>query len=62
MTLAVFEFIRRFLLHVLPPGFVKIRHFGFLSNNRKPCPEACHMLPGVKEPGPVTLRPGKNRS
>ena len=29
------EFIRRFLLHVLPPGFTKIRHFGFLANKRK---------------------------
>ena len=26
------EFIRRFLLHVLPPGFMRIRHYGFLSN------------------------------
>jgi len=32
MPLDAVEFIRRFLLHVLPPGFVKIRHFGFLSN------------------------------
>jgi Putative transposase/Transposase zinc-binding domain len=32
MTLAAHEFIRRFLLHVLPRGFVKIRHFGFLAN------------------------------
>jgi len=32
MTLGVTEFIRRFLLHVLPRGFVKIRHFGFLAN------------------------------
>jgi len=32
MTLEAVEFIRRFLLHVLPPGFVKIRHFGFLAN------------------------------
>ena len=31
MTLDAFEFIRRFLLHVLPDGFVKIRYFGFLS-------------------------------
>lgn len=30
-TLAPDEFIRRFLLHVLPPGFVKIRHFGLLA-------------------------------
>ena len=32
MTLQAEEFIRRFLLHVLPKGFVKIRHFGFLAN------------------------------
>jgi hypothetical protein len=32
MTLNAIEFIRRFLLHVLPNGFVKIRHFGFLAN------------------------------
>jgi Putative transposase/Transposase zinc-binding domain len=32
MTLEVVEFIRRFLLHVLPSGFVHIRHFGFLAN------------------------------
>lgn len=51
MTLEAFEFIRRFLLHVLPNGFVKIRHFGFLSNrHRKECLEACRMLLGVKEP------------
>jgi hypothetical protein len=34
-TLEADEFIRRFLLHVLPDGFMKIRHFGFLSNRRK---------------------------
>jgi len=32
MTLHAEEFIRRFLLHVLPTGFVKVRHFGFLAN------------------------------
>jgi hypothetical protein len=32
MTLQATEFIRRFMLHVLPRGFVKIRHFGFLAN------------------------------
>ena len=32
MTLAADEFIRRFLLHVLPTGFRRIRHFGFLAN------------------------------
>lgn len=35
MTLNVEEFIRRFLLHVLPRGFVRIRHFGFLANPRR---------------------------
>jgi hypothetical protein len=34
MTLDAVEFIRRFLQHVLPSGFVKIRHFGFTAN---PC-------------------------
>jgi hypothetical protein len=32
MTLPALEFIRRFLLHVLPSGFVRIRHYGFLAN------------------------------
>ena len=32
MTLSADEFIRRFLVHVLPSGFVRIRHFGFLAN------------------------------
>jgi len=35
MTLSVDEFLRRFLLHVLPPGFVRIRHFGFLAPRRR---------------------------
>ena len=35
MTLAVEEFLRRFLLHVLPPGFVRIHHFGFLAHRRR---------------------------
>ena len=32
MTLTTDEFMRRFLLHVLPGGFRRIRHFGFLAN------------------------------
>jgi predicted RNA-binding Zn-ribbon protein involved in translation (DUF1610 family) len=35
MTLPAFEFMRRFLLHVLPRGFVKIRHFGYLANRER---------------------------
>ncbi len=35
MTLSSQEFLRRFLLHVLPRGFVRIRSFGFLANRRR---------------------------
>jgi len=35
MTLALDEFLRRFLLHLLPTGFVRIRHFGFLANRHR---------------------------
>jgi hypothetical protein len=35
MTLPVEEFLRRFLLHVLPRGFVRIRHFGILSTRKR---------------------------
>jgi hypothetical protein len=45
MSLDAVEFIRRFLLHVLPGGFVKIRHFGLLSNrNRKRMIQHCREL------------------
>jgi hypothetical protein len=35
MTLDADEFIRRFLLHVLPHGFMRVRHYGFLANRHK---------------------------
>ena len=35
MTLPLREFVRRFCLHLLPERFVKIRHFGFLSNGQR---------------------------
>jgi hypothetical protein len=35
MVLEATEFVRRFLMHVLPPRFVKIRYFGFLANRRR---------------------------
>jgi hypothetical protein len=35
MTLSAVEFLRRFLQHILPAGFVKIRHFGFLANRSR---------------------------
>jgi hypothetical protein len=35
MTLSLDEFLRRFLLHLLPRGFVRIRNFGFLANRQR---------------------------
>ena len=35
MTITGIEFIRRFLLHVLPDNFTKIKHYGLLSNRDK---------------------------
>lgn len=35
MTVSAEEFIRRFLMHILPPGFMKIRHYGLLGNRNK---------------------------
>jgi hypothetical protein len=49
MTLAANEFIRRFLLHILPPQFTKIRHYGFLSPSVKRKKLAlCKKLTGAK--------------
>ena len=48
MTLPADEFIRRFLLHVLPDGFQRIRYFGFLANRyRKAKLEQCRRLLGM---------------
>ena len=48
MTLDAVEFIRRFLLHVLPDRFVKIRHYGLLSNRkRKVCVRRGKALLGI---------------
>ncbi len=58
MTLGSDEFIRRFLLHVLPKGFAKIRHFGFLANKCK-----TKKLALVRSLlGDTTLRPLKTKS
>jgi hypothetical protein len=35
MTLAIPEFIRRFLIHVLPTGFHRIRHYGLFANHTR---------------------------
>ena len=67
MRLATTEFIRRFLMHVLPDGFHRIRHYGFLASatrkatiarirvllwQRSPDPEAKE----PEQPAPLTLR------
>jgi len=45
--LPVEEFISRFLLHVLPRGFMRIRHFGFLANPAKALRAKCRQLLGL---------------
>ena len=53
MTLPAEEFIRRFLIHVLPDGFHRIRYFGFLGNcHRARKLERCRGLLGMAPPGP----------
>ena len=48
MSLKAEEFIRRFLLHVLPSNFIRIRYFGFLSNRyRKERLRQCRGLLGI---------------
>lgn len=53
MTLDAVEFMRRFLLHVLPRGFVKIRHFGYLANReRKHALQLCTTFLSSTRPAP----------
>jgi hypothetical protein len=53
MTLTPDEFIRRFLIHVLPSGFHRIRHYGFLANSqRKQNIAQARQLLGVVPPPP----------
>ena len=45
MTLDAHEFIHRFLLHTLPDGFHRIRHYGFLANGHRAAKlDLCHRL------------------
>ena len=51
MTLGIGEFIRRFLTHVLPKGFHRIRHYGLLaSSNRTETMEAVRKLLNLTPP------------
>jgi hypothetical protein len=58
MSLQVNEFIRRFLLHVLPNGFMRIRHFGFLANrSRRHKLNRCRELLGLEQqPSPAARK------
>jgi predicted RNA-binding Zn-ribbon protein involved in translation (DUF1610 family) len=65
MTIAADEFMRRFLLHVLPSGFHRIRHYGLLANGGRHehlarARELLHVVPAVAEApasdvAPVTI-------
>lgn len=69
MTLTPSEFIRRFSLHILPKGFVRIRHYGILSSSRKTealpvIHEQLHsqyVLPQDRDTQPVMLALGFDR-
>ncbi|MDB5348947.1 MAG: transposase [Planctomycetota bacterium] len=52
MTLSAIEFLRRFLLHVLPAGFVRIRHYGFLAN--RVCREKLALCSALLEVEPTS--------
>jgi hypothetical protein len=61
MTVSLHEFLRRFLVHVLPGGLVRIRHFGLFSNRRRSAAlQRCRALLGmaacVDPPQPPSLR------
>jgi len=56
MTVMGTEFLRRFFLHVLPKGFVRIRYFGFLANRfRARCLSLCQQLLASDRPQPSTF-------
>src|SRR6266403_3685548 len=63
MTLAADEFIRRFLLHVLPEGFQRIRYYGFLANRyREQKLARCRELLAMPTPEPAALEVSKDYS
>jgi len=59
MSLPVDEFLRRFLLHLLPPGFVRIRNFGFLANRQRArlLPLCFNLLGSSPDPSTPTTQP-----
>ena len=62
MTLEAGEFIRRFLIHVLPEGFHRIRYYGFLGNcHRAQKLARCRELIGMAPAGPAAEIPADYR-
>ena len=62
MTLSVDEFLRRFLLHILPKGFVRIRNFGFLANRRRTTLlPLCFQLLGATQPSLAEEHPSSTQ-
>jgi hypothetical protein len=58
MTLSADEFIRRFLLHVIPDGFHRIRHYGFLANGSRAANIAqARRLLSAPAPAPTAVDP-----
>jgi len=64
MTLGVEEFLRRFLLHLLPPGFVRIRNFGFLANRNRATllPLCFQLLSGSEQTAPSATSPSAGKT
>jgi hypothetical protein len=61
MTLEAEEFIRRFLFHVLPEGFQRIRYYGFLANRyREEKLARCRELLDMLAPEPPALEDAKD--
>lgn len=64
MTLAASEFMRRFLLHVLPDGFHRIRHYGLFGNSARKAnvARAKQLLAAPVAPAPSDAAPAKERA
>ena len=64
MSLPIDEFLRRFLLHTLPQGFVRIRHFGFLANRKRAAllPLCFQLLGSASDPAADNGSPAGRRA
>lgn len=62
MTISANEFLQRFMLHVLPKGFVRIRFFGFLAHRRRALLPHCQQLLAAVPPTPHSPVAPRNQS